>query len=306
MADTASAALSGGSLADAIIQQEFLLTLADRSSIMGHPVVEGGNLGFAVGSNVITRNAWPLGAHAAASTAELTDVASATDMSPTPLSVTVARYSLQRNVSDLYRALDPSGVVRDPVALAQDAAGSYTQTMMGLFATAAQSASLSQSATGVDLTLSQVEDAAAQVAGSVDIDGLVCVLHGQQMRDLRSDLQSKGIMLTTMPGAGDLLTQRGAGYQGSYGGIDYYVSSHVPTANASADRSGFIFTRTGLLFGHAAVPATIGGGDILLGDGKVQIRYGDGASDFSTKVFYNMIVGAGINSAAICKIVSDA
>jgi len=125
--------------------------------------------------------------------------------------------------------------------LARSCAEEYEVTLTGLV----NDGSNSTGTSGADLTLAQFQDAVSQLEQRDAMGQLVTVLHPVQVGDLRAALGSSAASLWTSgaQGAGEFTDYKGAGYAGNLFGVDIFMTSAVPTANAGADRDGGMFVR---------------------------------------------------------------
>lgn len=294
-----------------IMRQEWGLRLADRAFLGNHPALAAGFLGLAMGSATITKSLISLGDHAAPSVAEGV-AATPVDYDVTELSATVARHSTGRRISDMLRALDATGSVRDPVALTYDAATIYQQTLMSGIVTAGVTATADVGSTGVDLTWDVILEASNTLsAANVDVNGagLLCVLHPQQWFDLRSAMAGTGLgdAITHTREGYDAVLARSSGYQGQYFGVDIYTSAKCPLVNTSADRRGFMMGATGIAWAKGQIPVNPHRHEIILGNGDLQIAFDADGSKFQQDMYFNSLLGVSLGvDAAVVTITSDA
>lgn len=99
------------------------------------------------------------------------------------------------------------------------------------------------STTGVDLVMSQIIVASTALRGRDATGTLAGVLHTQQIGDLQQDMAtSLATVNTGVPSMiGNVDASTLGGYQGTWYGIPFYMSSLINTANSAADRRGAIF-----------------------------------------------------------------
>ena len=69
--------------------------------------------------------------------------------------------------------------------------------------------------------------------------------------------------------AGAIMAGLGS-YKGRYMGIDFFVSSYVPTANSGADRAGCMFVRGGIAVADVLAPAD--GADMVATFGTARLE----------------------------------
>lgn len=125
--------------------------------------------------------------------------------------------------------------------LARSCAEEYEVTLTALINDGSNSTGVS----GSDFTLAQFQDAVSALEQRDAIGQLVAVLHPVQVGDLRLGLGASAASLWTVPSAGaePFTDYKGAGYAGNLFGVDIFMTSAVPTANAGADRDGGIFVK---------------------------------------------------------------
>jgi hypothetical protein len=101
--------------------------------------------------------------------------------------------------------------------------------------------------TGVNLTELNIEDGLITLIGNKTPDDVVAVLHERQWYDLINDIgttisPAANTGATARAETNDLVGNRG-GMMGDLYGIEFRMNPLVPTANAGADRAGFMFIR---------------------------------------------------------------
>lgn len=99
---------------------------------------------------------------------------------------------------------------------------------------------------GVDLTLAQFLDAISQLEQRDAIGSLAGVFHPVQVGDLRTVVTvTANANFASNPSFNDggVVDAKLMGYVGNPFGVELYMSSAVPTANAGADRAGGIFVK---------------------------------------------------------------
>lgn len=227
--------------ASEVVANEFLLYLADRdASLLGHPA-----LFYATGrgrSNVVKVPIVGLGGYdLLGSFTPGSDLAN-TALTDTHIDVTVETRAKKYTADDFAKWLS-QGIIGEQM-FAQDLVISKAQTLISLIANVTDDFTATAGASGVDATWANVLGAKAQL-GIAKVDGpLLGVVHGRQWADLEINALSLGVLpAETM---GGVITQGMQSYKGRWMGIDFFVSSHCPTANAGADRAGGIFGRGAL------------------------------------------------------------
>tara|TARA_R110002020_G_C16281103_1_gene771829 strand:+ start:404 stop:1345 length:942 start_codon:yes stop_codon:yes gene_type:complete len=307
---------AGGDLVvSEILSQEVGLKLAERGTFWNHPAITYAGSATYQGSSTIKMDFIDSGA------TKMSAVASNVAVTPdaftfTRASITLAQQRMGRSVGDLLRVLSPSGVIRDVDAFAADAAGSYGVSLSQLLITAGAGFSTDISDTGADLTWAKIREAKATLiaANANFTDGnVICVLHPVQYADLEADAAAAGIgdAVSRSPEAQAIQQANGflSGFRGSLFGIDFFTSTDVPTANAAADRRGFMACPSGLLWADALIPASgdTANREILVDGGRMAIEFERDASKALQNVYYQAILGCSIGQdSAGVTITSDA
>jgi hypothetical protein len=259
-----------------LISQDYLLLAADRNALPNHPALyyagdfAGSAAGVAAGSvrkvPIIGLDGYDLpdtvAEGAAITPGQLTDQ---------QFSLYVSRGGKAYQPSDEVRFTDSLGVY-NTAAFAQDAMMSHNLRLTNALAALVGGFSLSQSTTGVDLTvavfLASLTDLEVGSSGSFAPGQVMGVLHTVQVGDLRTSFAtatSGAIQWSNV--AQEQLVIKGNGYRGQIFGVDLFASGYVPTANAGADRAGGIFARGGIAWADLT-PSADTADQVVLG-GKV-------------------------------------
>jgi len=227
-----------------ILSGEFLMLQADRNALPAHPALfrVPGFRGRGSTSQKIPQIGL-MGYDLLASTAETGTVANTalTDASGT---IAVARYAKAYESSDLARLVDAYGVLQ-PGVLAMDATVSLASTILSLHANLVDNFATTAGTSGVDASLENVLDAITALEVSKTEGPFLGIVHPQQWADVRKDaaLNGGGAIQFNAGAQAMLDAMKGLGFKGSFLGVDWFTSTHVPTANAGADRAGGIFGR---------------------------------------------------------------
>lgn len=177
---------------------------------------------------------------AASSIGDGVDLVNFTQYNPTQTPVTVGNVGLKLILTDLAR----TSSYADDTELAQNAGEAVLEKMNTDVCALGSGFSNSIGSTGNNLTETLVEDALVTLAGNRAPGALFGILHPQQMRDLIDDIGTTiaaGIGGAQPREASNDLT-RGilSGMAGMLYNVDWRTNPLVPTANAGADRYGFI------------------------------------------------------------------
>lgn len=239
-------------MAAEIVSSQFLLLLADRSDILGHPALV--YAGAAVGSNVVkVPQIGLMGYDTLAAGTEGTASAN-TALTDSSDSITVAWYSKQYEQSDLAQVVAANGLL-DPMLFAQDCAVSVAQTLMGLIANLVDNFSTTVGTSGVNASIQNFVDAITALELNKAQGPYLSILHPRQWGDLRTDALSLGGAAQFRTDAQGLVAAGTGLYKGQLFGVDVMTHGAVPTANGGADRAGGMFSRGALAWADAQFPA---------------------------------------------------
>lgn len=126
----------------------------------------------------------------------------------------------------------------------------------------------------MDATWNDILDAKTALAIAKVTGPLLGMLHPRQWGDLESDALTLGV-LPAQSMAGVVVQGLEGSYKGRYLGVDFFVSSHVPTANAGADRAGAVFGRGGVAWADAQFAPENDPNIVELGRGRFErVRQG--------------------------------
>lgn len=227
---------------------EFLMLLADRDgSVLTHPALLHATAPSLTSNVVRVPHLGVMGYNLLSATTPGSEIAN-TVLSDGSTDVTITLRAKRYNLDDLARVMTNGRL--DPVLFAQDAAVSVAMTLISLIANITDGFAATAGTSGVDATWDDVLSAKA-LLGIAKVGGpLLGILHPRQWADLEQDALSLGVLPAQTMG-GVINQGLGPAYKGQWMGIDVYVSSEVPTANAGADRAGGIFGLGGICWADA-------------------------------------------------------
>ena len=224
----------------AILHNEVSLLLADRASLYNHPAIV--NYGNIAGSGSETIRVPLLGLDGydlMSSRNESTSPASETALTYLAPEITVARYVLQRGISDL-AAMTNAGGGPSLEMLVNDFAGAYEMTVTSQICSLFGSFSNSVGSATVDLSVDDFFAAIFQLEQS-NVNGRpVAVLAPVQVSDLQNSIRQEGGALQFVPATQAMLEAKGQGYIGEFAGVDIFKSDKVAT---STGRQGGMWVR---------------------------------------------------------------
>ena len=295
-----------------VLAKEIGLKLANRSTgWTRHPAVTyAGDATFS-GSSTVKMDFVDSRATALASVGENAST-TPTSYTGTRTSITLANHRLGRSVSDMLRALSPSGMVRDIDAFVDDAVGCYELTLANsLITSATGSFTQNVGVSAAALTWATFRSAVNTVVSSdaaFGAGGAFAVLHPTQFNDLMTDAASNtGGLGMSQSGQAALEAQApGDGYKGRFFDVDIFVSTAIPKTNADADYNGFLATPGALVWSSAALaPSMDSDGEILADGGRLLIEFSRDAGKAMTEIFYSSLLGTAAGQiAGGCRIVS--
>lgn len=179
-------------------------------------------------------------------------------LSDQQFTLAIARQGKAYAPTDAVRFTDPFGIFNTQ-AFARDGFMAHLLRLTDIIARLVGGFGRNVTTTGVDLT------AATVLAGLIELEvgskasiapgQAMGVLHTVQAGDLRTSIATStggAIQWNAKP---EELLIRGNGYRGQWGGVDWFASDYVPTANAGADRAGGMFIRGGVAIGRMSVYA---------------------------------------------------
>lgn len=227
---------------------EFMMLLADRDgSVLMHPALLYASSPSPTSTVVRVPHVGLGGYDLLAATTPGSEVAN-TALSDGHTDVTIAMRAKRYNLDDLARFIVNGKF--DPAKFAADAAISVAMTLVSLIANITDGYSATAGSSGVDASWNDVLDAKTLLAIAKVSGPLLGILHPRQWGDLELDALSLGVLPAQTMG-GVINQGLGSAYKGNWMGIDFYVSSEVPTANAGADRAGGIFGPGGVAWADA-------------------------------------------------------
>lgn len=288
-----------------VLSGEYLMLLAARESLPAHPALVYG--GDAAGRGSVVVKVSHLGLNGYDLLSSVGDGAGVTNTALTDGSttVTIQRYSKSYEQSDLVRLSDQGRLA--PAAFAQDAVQSASATLVSLVANVTDNFTTTVGTSGSNLTVANFLAAIQGLEVANVQSPYMAILHPQQMGDLRADLAATaGGAVQWMAASQAQINLLGNGYRGQWAGVDLFVTSHVPTANAGADRAGAMFGRGAVVWADSSIPGENDASQLIIG-GKVLFERDRTAKSGLTAYVTHAYMGVakGIDAAGI-SIVTDA
>lgn len=257
-----------------VLHQEMGLLLADRASLEGHPaILDVSDLTGRGSATILVPLVGLLGfdemTAVGAETADAGNVA-VTDAAPT---ITIARYAIAREVSDLHQIVEGTGLSVE--RLAQSMVMEYEMAKTSLICGVLDDFTSTVGTSGVDLDVSDIEDAIHTLERANANGPFASVLAPVQVTDFQKSLALRGGAIQMMSATAEMLEAKGQGYVGNFLGVDFFKSDKVKTANAAADRAGAVFAAgaVGCAYGSPSAVSLLGGSHILPAGAKVMVEF---------------------------------
>lgn len=283
-------ALSDATIA-AALHNEIILKLGDRASLLGHPAIRYIGSVNGSGSNVRKAALWGGGLDQMAAVADGSS-ASNTAITNGNVQVTVARQALMRSATDLasmtWAFASPAALVEQ---LASDMVTSAQLRFTTLVTDVTDGFTSTVGASGVDFSVTNWFSAQATLTQASAPGPYVAILAPVQLTDLQTSLRSEAGPLQFTPATPELMAIKGQGYAGSFMGVDIFVSSTVPSANAGADRAGALMSYGAVAYADGVSSPIIGAGGVVIANGPICVEVQRDAAGALTKVVGNYFVG---------------
>lgn len=191
---------------------------------------------------------------AAADSSEIASGASNSAYTTAGKQITVAGYTRQYQISDLFGVTAGAGQV-DASRIAMKLERALSLTLTDLITALYSGFANSVGTSGVNLSTSDMYSAMYQLINSNVPFGptspVFAVLHPQQFVDFMSSLRGETGSDALQADTASQLRFSGPGYKGAWKGVQIFTSDSVATANAGADRCG-------AMYGLGAIGYTLG------------------------------------------------
>lgn len=271
-----------------VVSSTYLLLLAERQDILGHPALL--YAGAAEGSNVIRVPQIGLGGYddlaAGTEGTALTNTALTDDSAD----ITVAWYGKVYEQSDLARMVAANGLL-DPEMFAMDAAISTAQTLLDLIAGLCDAFSTVVGSTGVNATHQNFIDAITNLEINKATGPYLSLLHPRQWGDLRTDALSLGGAAQYRTDAQGVVAAGTGQFAGQLYGVDVFKTSRTDTMNAGADQGGGMFARGAIAWADALIPNDGDPNMLNFGRGALErVRTGKaGLTAYVTHAYFGVV-----------------
>jgi len=291
----------------AVLHQEMNLLLADRAGLWSHPgLINFGDIAGRGSTQLEVPLAGLNGYDEMAAVAEnaSTSNTALTDASP---SITIARQGLQYQISDLANMTDSVGLNAERLAASMVKSAEMRFTSMVTDVTDGFSNSVG--ASGTNMSVDNWMSAQSQLTQSNAAGPYFAILHPVQFTDLQASIRAEAAgPLQWLPASAEMVAIKGPGFAGQYNGVDIFISSKVPTANAGADRAGAMFAAGAVGYAEGSIAAVRGAGGLVMPAGtKVLVEFERDSAGAMTKVVGNYYCGVAIIQDSLgVSIITDA
>lgn len=291
----------------ASLHQEIYRKLGDRASLLMHPAIRYIGSVNGTGSNVKKATLWGGDLDAMAAVAEGSS-ASNTALTNASVSVTVARQAIQRSVTDLGALTWSYANIESLIEkLSNDMAGSAKRRATSIICDIVDGFTLTAGSTGVDFSVTNWFTAQGLLQDGSNEGPFLAILAPEQVKNLQASLRAETGPLQFHLATPELMAIKGQGYVGSFMGVDIFVSSLVPTANAGADVAGCMMAYGAVSWADGFPTPLIGAGGIKLSEGPFYVGLERDESGGLTKVVGNLYFGAAMTQDAMgVSIITDA
>ena len=298
--------LSGSARLAAVLHQEIVLKLADRASLHMHPAILQLGSVAGRGSSTVQIPVVGLDGHDIMSSIADGSAVSNTALTESGVNVTVARHALQYSISDLANLTDSVGL--NVARLAESMVQSTLMTATSLICNVCDDFVTTVGASGVDMSVDDFYSAQFALTLASVPGPYLCVLHPRQLADFQASLRAEAGPSQYVAATQEMLNIHGQGLAGVFNGVQIFVSSKVPTANAGADRAGCMMGYGAVGMAEGSPYAIVGAGGIVQPAGTpLVVEFERDASSALTKIVGNYYAGAAIVQPSMgVSIITDA
>ena len=290
----------------AMVENEVRAVLADMASIRNTGALLFAGDVAGIGSKSMRLRFADWGATTPFATATDGADVTASAITPSTVDVTVGRSALRYDITDL-ASMTGLGLDIDPFSIAQKMAMSAEARINQIITATFASATNSVGTSGVDMSVDDFYDAMFQLESESNNGEFYCILHPQQLSDLRDSLRSESNnALAFSPATEDMLAIKGQGFAGRFGGVDIFKSAYV--TEATGNKIGAMMSRGGVAYAVGTPRPLAGAGvEIRPAGTPVVVAFQRDESAGLTEVMGHLYCGASIaEDKRIVKIVTDA
>jgi len=233
--------------------------------------------------------------------------ASETDITDGFANLTVARFSLMYNISDLLNMTATNARYEpDPFALAASMAGSYDKLFAELTANAAAGVATGTSTTGTTMSVSTLFEGIYDLERADSDLGapgpFYACLHPKSLTELQASLRAEqNNIISQMMATEAMIAAKGLGYAGKIFGVDIYRSSHIETDGT--DYENFIADAGALAYADG-VPQILGAAETMEMDKVVVELERTGASALTSVIGHAYLTVGVVDSNRITRLLA--
>jgi len=306
MALTEYSTLSGNARVAAVLAQEIVLKLADRASLHNHPsLINFGNMAGR-GSAALQVPIVGLDGSDLLSSAADGAVVANTTLTSTAATLTIGRFALRYDFTDLAGFTDSIGL--NAQRLAESMVGSTVMAFQNALCDVTDGFTTTAGVSGVDMSVDDFYSAQFALTLASVPGPYIAILHPRQLADFQSSLRAEYGATQFVMATQDMLNIKGQGFAGMFNGVDIFVSSKVPTANAGADRAGAMFGRGAVGYVEGSPFPIVGAGGVVTPAGTpVVVEFDRILGGGSTSILASYYLGIGkLQDAMGVSIITDA
>ena len=238
----------------------------------------------------------------------------ATDPTTGQFQLTIARYGLMMNPTDLFHITgkgSPLDLDYTISLLTESLDLTLTDLLVGLFSSVAGNVGT----TGVNMSTDDLYDAIFYLTlNNNTASQLMGVLHGQQCNDLMSSIRGETGPMQFRTDAQRAVglegVRRGDGFRFSFAGVDIHQCNSVATANSGEDRQGSIFAPGAFAYtlGNVSdMDPMVNPDDIVVGTSEMFVERNRDATHGDTEFIVNSYPGvAEAEDLRAVKVTTDA
>lgn len=233
--------------------------------------------------------------------------ASETSITDDAVTLTVARYSLMYNISDLLNMTATNARYEpDPFALAASMAGSYDKLFAELTAAAAAAVTTGTSTTGTTMSVSTLFEGIYDLERADSEIGapgpFYACLHPKSLTELQASLRAEqNNIISQMMATESMIAAKGLGYAGKIFGVDIYRSSHIESDGT--DYENFIADAGALAYADG-VPQILGAAETMEMDKVVVELERTGASALTSVIGHAYLTVGVVDSNRITRLLA--
>lgn len=307
MALTEYSTLSGNARVAAVLAQEIQLKLADRASLHNNPAII--NFGNMAGRGSAALQVPVIGLDGSDLLASASDgaVVANTTLTSTAATLTIGRYALRYDLTDLGGSITDS-IGLNAQRLAESMVGSTLMAFQNALCDVIDGFTATAGTSGVDMSVDDFYSAQFALTLASVPGPYICVLHPRQLADFQSSLRAEYGATQFVQATQDMLNIKGQGMAGMFNGVEIYVSSKCPTANAGADRAGAMFGRGAVGYVEGSPFPIVGAPGVVTPAGSpVVVEFDRIVGGGTTSILASYYLGIGkLQDAMGVSIITDA